>query len=26
LQADGGLIEIVSGIQEGQEVVIYMKS
>ncbi len=26
LQADGGLVEIVSGLSEGQEVVIYMKS
>ncbi|MEI7424626.1 MAG: efflux RND transporter periplasmic adaptor subunit [Candidatus Staskawiczbacteria bacterium] len=26
LQADGGLVEIISGLNEGQEIIIYMKS
>jgi multidrug efflux pump subunit AcrA (membrane-fusion protein) len=26
LQADGGLVEIISGISEGQEIVTYIKS
>jgi HlyD family secretion protein len=26
LQADGGLVEITSGIKDGQEIIIYMKS
>jgi len=25
LQADGGLVEIISGLNDGQEIIIYMK-